>query len=679
MSHRFINRSAGFAPIVSLAALVALSSGCSGGSAPAGPPANAIPGTTPKPVIANSVRGSLTVVVPARGTAPNASRKPAYVSPNTKRIDLAVTDASGAYAGGGSYPLTNVNCVAQPTGAQICTLPFNVAPGNDTFTVTSYDDTTNNGNVIGYAKTTQTIGSGAANALSITLLGEPAPVAFAFSTNTFTYGKPGTVTVPYSVSDADGLAIVGTFDAPIALALTGDVNHYALSAPMITSNGATVTVTYDGDPVAGAVFVNSKFISPARFVGLSGAYVLTSQSEDLSGFTRLLKVGDAFDYTTVKVTTRSTQANPVPTTTTSTSTSHVTIDSMNATFNNVNGLIDQTTVTTPAASGTTVPTPTTMHSYLGFKDGVDQNAAPIRQILGYGTTSSTTSTTSTNTNKTVFTPLPNLQQILPETPGTSFDNLTAQHQDTLFTSGSNTSTFTFDFDVLGGSSGHNTFTLGQQTIDDVYAENDNGTSREVFTQSGFTPQTLTYGLPILANGSYTIPVQSVGGDATGAPASAPTTTNVADWYPGNALPPQPLSRFKVRIIAPVAIPVACGTTAGLPASDQHQDTTQFSSLGLYVTSSSDVYQTQDMGRVCFISLSRIISYDAIKTGAVFSDTTVSATFVLTNETLASIRRNPALRQRRGAFDRQFGSVLQAEVQAEIGNLNRVRSARTIRL
>lgn len=211
---------------ISVIALVALTSACSGGGAHALPPA------TQAPAAKARVPVSFTMHWPVRNTA-QAKRRPAFVSPSAQAVIIEV-NPDAATPG----PITFANA---PAAGGTSTITIDAPAGQDVFVISLYDqpqvaaETTAAGNELGRVSVAQTIAQNVTNTLSATVIGTvagvrigPLPnqsniVAVAGS-NPPSYELVGRAPATFTVAplDVDGNVIVQP-DAPPAISLTPNV------------------------------------------------------------------------------------------------------------------------------------------------------------------------------------------------------------------------------------------------------------------------------------------------------------------------------------------------------------------------------------------------------------------------------------------------------------------------
>ena len=189
----------------------------------------------------------LRIEVPS-GTSLTAVKKPAYVSPSTASIVVAVDSVNGVAENPvptqeADLTASNTADCAPPTALAplTCTVPITAPVGTDVLTLTTYDQTGGNGNVLSVNSISTTIAQGTNNLISVTLAGVPVsvatvPVSGLTATGNSAYTMSGgTAELLVEPLDADANIIVGP-GAPL-LAIAG------VSTSSITAAFATATTT----------------------------------------------------------------------------------------------------------------------------------------------------------------------------------------------------------------------------------------------------------------------------------------------------------------------------------------------------------------------------------------------------------------------------------------------------
>ena len=226
--------------VLSLAALLT-SAGCAGGASPAVLP---VPSQTKLPQV------SVSLMVP-RPPAGVDSRGRAYISPATQAVKINTQ----AFNVSSSSP----GCSPQSSGVS-CQFTVN-APnlGPASFTVTTYDQPLSaagavQGNQLSIGSAGTTIVSGTLNVIQVTTLGTPAHIAMSVPNATPPMGTAITEPITYTVTDAGGYTIVGTFSTAIDLRASAvgcgvTVNGYSgigYSSVSLREPGDTLVYLYKG-------------------------------------------------------------------------------------------------------------------------------------------------------------------------------------------------------------------------------------------------------------------------------------------------------------------------------------------------------------------------------------------------------------------------------------------------
>ncbi|MGC8486421.1 MAG: hypothetical protein ACP5O6_12450, partial [Candidatus Baltobacteraceae bacterium] len=175
------------------------------------------------------VDARLVITIPQRTAASTGSRTPAYVSPSTQSLTVAIDGGTPA-----AQNLTpgSPNCsVGGPLSALTCTVPIAAPAGSHTFTFVTYDGLGGTGNVLSTNAVTQSIVANQTNSINVTLAGVPALLQVSvLGSGTGISGSvstglqvAGAVSIPLSVAplDADGNIIIGPGAPTLAASITG--------------------------------------------------------------------------------------------------------------------------------------------------------------------------------------------------------------------------------------------------------------------------------------------------------------------------------------------------------------------------------------------------------------------------------------------------------------------------
>jgi hypothetical protein len=218
----------------------------------------------------NLVDVKVDVTIPARKQ--NALR-PDYVSVNTRSLVIQLSTVNGNPISGVN-PKT-INTIAHAKGCNvtgggtICTATALGSPGDDVFTVTTYDGTNATGSVLSVgtvsAKIHGTGNSVKVNQLSLALYGVITSVRLSLSPDSGKRGTRMTSSTTLTAYDASGAQIVGpsNYEAPIALAIQGNTGKaFQLRAGGKSGSSLTIlrptsdiSLDYDGNEQASSITV----------------------------------------------------------------------------------------------------------------------------------------------------------------------------------------------------------------------------------------------------------------------------------------------------------------------------------------------------------------------------------------------------------------------------------------
>ncbi len=238
--------------------------GCGGGAGGAGGAA-ALPGAGSAPPTADA---RVVITIPQRSATSAGSRAPAYVSPSTQSLTVAV---DGGTPTAQNLTPSSPNCsVGGPLSALTCTVPIAVTAGSHAFTFTTYDGLGGTGNALSTNAVTQTIAANQTNSINVTLAGVPASLQVNALGGGSVGGSvsgsiasglqlAGILSMPFSVTalDADGNFIIGPGAPTLAVSITGastgsgivvapnahNPNEFTVSAQTIGTGTLAVTAT----------------------------------------------------------------------------------------------------------------------------------------------------------------------------------------------------------------------------------------------------------------------------------------------------------------------------------------------------------------------------------------------------------------------------------------------------
>jgi hypothetical protein len=227
----------------------------------------------PTPAAGGSGNALFVVKIPRAATASSGSKRPAYLTPQVQGIDFTVSSADGSLPSSRGYvfyALTpqSAYCTSGPA-ALTCTLPVQAYPGDDLFTVNTYDQpdptgVNSNGSsyIVSTGSVVATIASNATNTIAIATSGVVKTVLIGLDTPFPATGTPTTQPVHVTGLDADGNVIVGNFDQPLSLADSDTTGATSLSTGSIPSSGAAATLSYTGAALSAAASISASTASP---------------------------------------------------------------------------------------------------------------------------------------------------------------------------------------------------------------------------------------------------------------------------------------------------------------------------------------------------------------------------------------------------------------------------------
>lgn len=221
-----------FAGALASAALVL--SACGGHST-----GNMLPSGSGPKTMANFV-----IVIPSQPAS--ASKKPNYISPNTKSATIGVSGQSPVTA---NLTPTSPGCTTPSGGSLTCTVPVAAPAGSDTFTIALFDAANGTGHQLSSGTVTATITAGTTNNVPVTLNGIVATVSIALANAAPYVGSAVTIPVTVTAKDASGATIIapGGYSPAITLTDSDTSGHTTLSTTTVSAPGTSVTLAYDGN------------------------------------------------------------------------------------------------------------------------------------------------------------------------------------------------------------------------------------------------------------------------------------------------------------------------------------------------------------------------------------------------------------------------------------------------
>jgi hypothetical protein len=226
-------------------------------------------------------QATFVVRIPKPVTTGSGTKRPAYLTPQVQGIDFSVTSnppagtatpAPPVGRGYVFYPLTSTSsyCSNGPT-ALTCTLAVQAYPGNDLFTVNTYDQPYPNSSyaypysaVVSTGFVTATILPNVANTINVTTSGVPMYIFAALDNQEPPVGTALTQPIHIIAADNDANLIIGPYDLPITLSDSDTSGATTLSAATITSSATVPQLIYNGGSVAlPGAYIGGTTMSPS--------------------------------------------------------------------------------------------------------------------------------------------------------------------------------------------------------------------------------------------------------------------------------------------------------------------------------------------------------------------------------------------------------------------------------
>jgi hypothetical protein len=620
------------ASLAALAAVVACGGGGGGGSQ-----AN-LPGVT------TQGHATFTVTIPSATGTSATHRAPAFVSPNTQSLTVAVNgDVTTA-----NLTASSPNCTpASGTLPLTCTVALSPPAGNDTFIVTLFQGLNGTGNVLSTATISATVNATGSTVIPVSLGGVVASIDVTVQNGNRVVpgGFPSAVPVIVAARDASGATIVGpgNYTTPITLTNADTSGVTALSTTSVTSPSTIVTLAYSPTDANGGELAISGLPIGATTIGAT-ATGIPATAISAGTFQYIADRFFGFGHTrnlngTGSATVITYSGAGVPSPNPSTWAYNVTDNLIvhgNVTFNGVattnSHHLYTYTQTTPATgtaaetetkdqyrSATTLATGTTI-----FRQG-DQDAG-----VNAGTINSPITGNVPGTVNILDTyPATNGYQedILPHVNGASWSNSTVPF--TEVDTNAQISTFQKFAD------GSWTF---NESVPTAIAQAQSAAGIATTTNTGFTT---SIALPVAATppgSGNVIPVAQ----QTTSPAPGPISTFFpVDWYPGGAAPAQPLYPITFTE-AMTAIPSSCNVPAAIAtqAFVVVQVTSQLDVAAFRNRQQiySDYFVPNGVGFVCENFVETVSNY-RFQTGIISMSSTVTYTVGVTNVTNLGLRRS----------------------------------------
>ncbi len=252
--------------LVVVVSFFALAACAGGGGGKAVPPAAVAPNASPAPTAATAT-GSVTLQISIPGaTAAQLRRAPAFVSPSSQSMTIAVNGGSPATV---NLTSGSPNCASGTTPT--CSATISAPVGNDTFIVTLYDAGGGSGHALATKTLTQTVSANAANTIALVLNGVVNRISLTPATQTVPAGVATAMPVIVNAYDAQNNIIVGPgnyTDAggnALTIALTAvqttptvqtpyTAGSATLSATTLTGPTTALTMSYDGNALLSTQF-----------------------------------------------------------------------------------------------------------------------------------------------------------------------------------------------------------------------------------------------------------------------------------------------------------------------------------------------------------------------------------------------------------------------------------------
>ncbi len=529
---------------------------------------------------------------------PSTSRSPQFSVPSTTQsLSIVLMQVNGSPPPSPASETTNLGSSAPGCTTTATTLTCQVtaqAPaGNDKFSVVTYSQPNESGNLLGAGALIVNVVAGQTAQAPATLTGTVTNIAVTV-VGSVPEGMATTLPVQVVAKDSKGYTIIGTYANPITLADSDTSGSTTLSATSLSA-AAGINLAYNGaqmsTPVsisASANGVPSTSITNASFLPLTTAPAVNAAS---------LTYTESDTYTTETI------GSPGPTPTPSISTyTYTTTFSTGATYNGTSGLVKAETVY-PQPTGS----PEIDDAYYQWAPGPAAGSWAFGFVGENYTAQQYTSTDvcSAPYSEQWVVPLPQSWDYFATTDGscTFTDTSTSAnpyvHAGTFFADGSGSSTYTFPVSTP--------YPTGSVL---AFVQNSDGTLLITNNDASNGSSIVAVGTP--APGAATIPleVQTFPGalpspGTSGTP--APVATSEPNWYSTAGLPngvvPSPLQSGVYTTVGSTSLPAQCPISASIlgtspTVSELDYLYTLLDPSGMYKTHTDRLFFVNGLGDVC---------------------------------------------------------------------------------
>ena len=313
------------------------SGGSSGGNPSGGPPATLSTGT---------VQFTVTEPYPLPVVA-TGNRSPQFsVPPSTQSISVLLNQVSGSPP---PNPATlNDNLGANAPGCTVgastltCQFTESVPAGTDSFSVLTYSQPNENGNLLGGGSLDVDVIGGQTVQAPATLTGTVASIAVSV-VGSVPEGVATALPVDVVAKDGNGNTIIGNYSNPISLADSDTSGATVLSVKSLSTSGA-VTLTYNGSAMNAPASISASAMGVPSSAIAAGSFLPQSSAPTVNGAT--LSFAANSSYTSVSVGS----PGPTPTPMLSNWTSTTTYTT-GASFSGLSGLVKvESAIPIPSAS-----------------------------------------------------------------------------------------------------------------------------------------------------------------------------------------------------------------------------------------------------------------------------------------------------------------------------------------
>jgi hypothetical protein len=223
----------------------------------------------------SSAKATFVVKIPAKVTT--SARASHYITAGVQGIEFDVTQAGNSAASTSVFYVLDAQqpyCSTPSGGGLTCTVDVDAMPGDDTFSVTTFDEPEKlAANIVSVGSIEKTISAESNNTVNIVTYGVPTFFSMSLDNPFPAAGTPDTQSIHLLALDTDGNVIIGTYDTPIAIANNDQSGTIQISATSAadSAQASDITVSYNGTTPTQGVMISATSNSPMA-LNWNGSY-----------------------------------------------------------------------------------------------------------------------------------------------------------------------------------------------------------------------------------------------------------------------------------------------------------------------------------------------------------------------------------------------------------------------